>query len=51
MFRVEGRHAVLARAEDLLALAGSVIVPATKRCTPWTEVLRQARRTRAATRR
>ena len=51
VFRVEGRHAVLARTADLLALAGSVSVPLTKRSTPWTEVLRQARRTRAATRR
>lgn len=51
VFRVEGSRAVLARTEDLLALAGSVSVPAAKRSTPWTEVLRQARRTRAATRR
>ncbi len=31
VFRVEGDHAVLARTPDLLALAGSVSVPAAKR--------------------
>lgn len=51
VFRVEGRRAVLARTPDLLALGGSISVPAAKRGTPWTEVLRQTRRTRAAARR
>jgi len=51
VFRVEGDHAVLARTADLLALAGSVTVPAAKRGTPWGEVLRQTRQTRAAKRR
>ena len=51
VFRVEGDHAVLARTADLLALAGSVTVPAAKRGTPWAEVLRQTRRTRAPGRR
>jgi len=51
VFRVEGQHAVLSRTPDLLALAGSLSVPAAKRGTPWDEVLRQARRTRAADRR
>jgi AbrB family looped-hinge helix DNA binding protein len=51
VFRVEGDHAVLARTPDLLALAGSVSVPAAKRATPWTEVLRQTRRARADKRR
>jgi len=51
VFRVEGRRAVLARTPDLLALAGSISVPAAKRGTPWAEVLRQTRRTRAVTRR
>lgn len=51
VFRVEGDHAVLARTSDLLALAGSVSVPAAKRGTPWDEVLRQTRRDRSATRR
>lgn len=51
VFRVEGDHAVLARTADLLALAGSVTVPAAKRGTPWAEVLRQTRRSRAAGRR
>jgi antitoxin PrlF len=51
VFRVEGDHAILARTSDLLALAGSVSVPAAKRGTPWDEVLRQTRRARAAARR
>ena len=51
VFRVEGDHAVLARTPDLLAMAGSASVPAAKRGTPWTEVLRQTRRARAAERR
>lgn len=49
VFRVEGDHAVLARSPDLIALAGSVSVPAAKGSTPWAEVLRQTRRARAAT--
>ncbi|MGD8485831.1 MAG: AbrB/MazE/SpoVT family DNA-binding domain-containing protein [Chloroflexota bacterium] len=51
VFRVEGDHAVMARTPDLLALEGSVSVPAAKRGTPWDEVLRQSRRARAAARR
>jgi AbrB family looped-hinge helix DNA binding protein len=51
VFRVEGRRAILARTPDLLALAGSISVPAAKRGTPWAEVLRQTRRSRATTRR
>lgn len=51
IFRVEGDRAVLARSPDLLALAGSVSVPAAKRGTPWREVLRQTRRARASARR
>lgn len=51
IFRVEGDRAVLARSPDLLALAGSVSVPAAKRGTHWREVLRQTRRARAAARR
>jgi AbrB family looped-hinge helix DNA binding protein len=51
VFRVEGDRAVLARSPDLLAMAGSVNVPATKRGTAWDEVLRQTRRERAARRR
>jgi AbrB family looped-hinge helix DNA binding protein len=49
VFRVEGRRAVLARTADLLALAGSVSVPAAKRGTPWADVLHQTHRARAAT--
>lgn len=48
VFRVEGQHAVLARTPDLVALAGSISVPAAKRGTPWAEVLRQTREARAA---
>ena len=48
VFRVVGDHAVLARTPDLLALAGSVNVPAAKRGTPWTEVLRQTRQVRVS---
>jgi antitoxin PrlF len=48
IFRVEGERAVLARSPELLALAGSVDVPAAKRGMPWREVLRQTRRARAA---
>jgi AbrB family looped-hinge helix DNA binding protein len=51
VFRVEGDRAVMARTPDLLALAGSVTVPAAKRDTPWSEVLRETRRVRAAARR
>jgi antitoxin PrlF len=51
VFRVEGDHAVLARTADLLAMAGSVNVPAAKRGTPWDDVLRQTRRSRATHRR
>ena len=42
VFRVEGEQAIIARTPDLLALAGSVAVPAAKRGTPWDQVLRQA---------
>ncbi len=51
VFRVDGDRAVLARSPDLLALAGSVSVPAARRGTPWNEVMRQTRRARSATRR
>lgn len=51
VFRVEDGRAVMARTPDLLAMAGSVSVPASKRGTPWDEVLRRTRRERAAARR
>ena len=51
LFRVDGQRAMIARSPDLMQLAGSVSVPAPKRGTPWDEVLRETRRTRAATRR
>jgi AbrB family looped-hinge helix DNA binding protein len=48
VFRVEGERATLARTPDLLALAGSVKVPAGKRGTPWSDALRDSRRARTA---
>jgi AbrB family looped-hinge helix DNA binding protein len=41
VFRVEGGRAVLSKTADLLALAGTVAVPASKRSTEWDEVLRR----------
>ena len=51
LFRVEGRRATIARTPDLMQLAGSVSVSVAKRGTPWDEVLRRTRRTRAAAKR
>ena len=51
IFRVDGDRAILARTADLLALAGSVSVPAAKRGAPWAEVMAETRRQRASTRR
>ena len=48
IFRVEGDRAVLARTPDLLALAGSIAVPAASRGLPWKEVVAQARRARGS---
>lgn len=50
VFRVQGKRATLARTPGLLDLAGSVVVPAEKRGTPWDEVRGRTRRSRAATR-
>lgn len=47
VFRVEGKRAALARAADLLDLAGAVPVPAEKRGVPWSEVRRRTRARRA----
>lgn len=47
VFRVEGKRAALGRTPDLLDLAGSVPVPAEKRGTPWSEVRRRTRFSRA----
>jgi antitoxin PrlF len=44
VFRVEGDRAVLARTPDLLALAGTVSVPAAVRGKPWAEVRSEAHR-------
>jgi AbrB family looped-hinge helix DNA binding protein len=51
LFRVAGDRAVIAKTPDLLELAGSVPVPANRRGTPWDEVLRRTRATRAEKRR
>jgi len=50
LFRVERSRAMIAKTPDLLALAGAVAVPATKRGTPWDEIVRQTRRERAGRR-
>jgi antitoxin PrlF len=50
VFRVVGDRAILARTADLLALAGSVSVPAAKRGAPWADVMAETRRQRASTR-
>lgn len=47
VFRIEGERAVLAKTPQLLELAGTVHVPAGKRGTPWDQVRRETRRTRA----
>lgn len=47
VFRVERKRAVVAKTPDFIDLAGSVAVAAGKRGTPWDEVLRQTRRSRA----
>ena len=51
VFRVDGDRAVLARTPDLLSLAGSIAVPAAKRGADWSEILREAHRSRAIRRR
>lgn len=47
VFRVVGEQALLARTPNLLDLASSVAVPAAKRGTPWPEVRRRTRESRA----
>jgi AbrB family looped-hinge helix DNA binding protein len=44
VFRVDGDRAVLAKTPDLLALAGSISVPAAKRNAAWEDVLAASRR-------
>jgi antitoxin PrlF len=51
VFRVEGNRAVLARTPDFLDLAGTIRVPAAKRNVAWDDVIRRARKGRAAARR
>ena len=51
VFRVEQSRAVIGKTPDLLGLAGSVPVPASKRGTPWDDVVRQSRREHAERRR
>ena len=51
LFRVEHSRAVIARTPNFLNLAGTVVVPADKRGTPWDDVLRRTRTERAERRR
>jgi antitoxin PrlF len=51
VFRVEGDRAILAKTPDLIALAGSISVPAAKRGMAWSEIQRETHRSRAVTRR
>ncbi len=51
VFRVEGNRAVLARTPDLLALGGTIKVPAAKRNAAWEEVMARTRAARATARR
>jgi AbrB family looped-hinge helix DNA binding protein len=51
LFRVERSRAVIAKTPDLLALAGTVAVPAGKRGTAWDDIVRRTRRERARRRR
>ena len=51
VFRVERKRAIVAKTPDFISMAGSVVVPATRRGTPWDEVLRQTRRARSEKRR
>jgi AbrB family looped-hinge helix DNA binding protein len=50
LFRVEHSRAVIAKTPDLLALAGTVTVPADKRGTAWDDIVRRTRRERAGRR-
>ena len=51
LFRVEHSRAEIARTPNFLKLAGTVVVPADKRGTPWDDVLRRTRTERAERRR
>jgi AbrB family looped-hinge helix DNA binding protein len=50
LFRVERSRAVIAKTPDLLALAGTVAVPADKRGTAWDDIVRRTRSERAGRR-
>lgn len=47
LFRVEGNRAVIAKTPEFLDLAGTIVVPASKRNAMWDEVLRRTHRARA----
>jgi antitoxin PrlF len=51
LFRVGDSRAVVAKTPDFISMAGTVPIPASKRGTPWDEVLRETRRARAERRR
>jgi AbrB family looped-hinge helix DNA binding protein len=51
LFRVERSRALVAKTPDFLEQKGTVSVPASKRGTPWDEVLARTRRERSRRRR
>ncbi len=51
LFRVQRSRALVAKTPDFLEQKGTVSVPASKRGTPWDEVLARTRRERARRRR
>ena len=51
VFRVEENRAMLARTANLLDLAGTVEIPASKRGATWGEILRSSHNARAGKRR
>ena len=51
LFRVHGRHAVLARTPDFLELAGSINVPPERQGASWEQLTAETRADRAERRR
>lgn len=47
-FQVDESRAVVAKAPDLIDLAGSISVPADKKGAAWGEIVEQTRRSRGA---
>jgi antitoxin PrlF len=46
LFRLEGGRAILARTQDFLDMAGTVVVPPAKRGASWEKIRREAWRAR-----